>query len=138
MESSIESIRFASGTSLTVTPRADCTRKGKVIEVKSPAAMRTFAESGSEAATIPTSPDTVAPIETLPGSTIEIFAQALLALSTYGSKSGAFKRPSRQESKILLSSPKALRGGTPREAVFRKPGSRSKLAVQFTSEEYSC
>ncbi len=59
----------AAGTVCTVMPRRASTRNGNSVEVNSISGARTREPSGSEDATSPTSPETVAPTATVDGST---------------------------------------------------------------------
>ena len=57
------------GTVRTITPRSAWTRNGKSVEVNSTSGARTRDPSGSDEATRPTSPETVAPTATVDGGT---------------------------------------------------------------------
>ena len=94
---SIASARRAAGTVATVTSRCSCwTRNGNSVEVNSSSGTITRAPSGSEAATSPTKPDTVAPIATRAAGTPTISANAARAPSLASPQCSQPVRPPRQ------------------------------------------
>ncbi len=80
---------------------------------------RTRDPSGSEEATSPTSPETVAPTATVDGSTPISRANDPRAASVALPQCSQLVRPVRQSSSAAWSASQAGRGGSPKLAVLR-------------------
>ena len=91
------SARSAGGTVRTVARPSSCaTRKGKSVDVNSTSGATTRAPAGSDAATRPTSPETVAPTATSPALTPTIAAHASRERSVDSPQCSQLVRPPRQ------------------------------------------
>lgn len=111
---SIASARRAAGTVSTVTARCSCwTRNGNSVEVNSSSGTMTRAPSGTEAATSPTKPETVAPIATRVAGTPTIWAKAARAASLDSPQCSQLVRPPRQSASAACIASKPSRGGSP-------------------------
>ena len=119
VEASIAPASSAAGTVRTVTPRCAWTRNGKSVEVNSTSGARTRVPSGSDEATRPTSPETVAPTATVDGGTPTSRANDPRAASVASPHCSQLVRPVRQSSSAAWSASQAGRGGSPKLAVLR-------------------
>jgi hypothetical protein len=113
VDASIVSASRSSGTNETRTPRASCARNGKISEVNSFSAATTRVPSGSAAATIPSSPETLAPIATSSTRAPVIKANCSRARWVAGTQPSKLVRPPCQSASAACSASQAGLGGSP-------------------------
>ena len=112
VRSSIASASRAGGTVVTSSP--GWTRNGKRVDVNSISGITTRLPAGSEAATRPTRPETVAPIATRPGSVFDELARtAARAPSVASLQPSQLVRPPRHSSSACCSASQPACGGRP-------------------------